>query len=144
MRLEDAGSRSGIFRKPVGRANRPPHELACAIRATALEHAVGACCAERAFERADEGRAGIWRQIAVAAFAIRAQFKHGKSLSKPRPGRIELRPVFLHLARIVAFADAAIEIVLVQALQLGSIERHAEARPIRRLERTIHEPQLAA
>src|SRR5262245_52186535 len=73
LRLELALGRGREFGQLVGRPDRSAHQLAAAVRALAAEHRVGACAAERAFERADPRLGRSRRQIAIAALAIGAK-----------------------------------------------------------------------
>jgi hypothetical protein len=76
FRFEHALARGRKFRKLRRRPDRPPQQLAAAIRAAALQNAFGARAAEGAFERANHRVTRIRRQIDVAAFAARLQQKH--------------------------------------------------------------------
>jgi hypothetical protein len=79
------------------RAPRPRHELPAAIRAAAGQHAVGAACAEGAFEGADARLRRVRRQRSIATLAGRSQFEHDgisedviHMLVQPPPGGPQL------------------------------------------------------
>ena len=62
------------------RPRRPVRQFAAAIGAAIIQR-LGTLCAESAFERADEGTGGLGREIAPAALAIGAHFKHHAAAS---------------------------------------------------------------
>src|SRR5215471_3691180 len=68
--------------QPVGRADRPTHEFAAAVRTAPAEHALGAIAAEGALVGADPRLRRVRRQILVAAFTAGPQFEHRPSLRK--------------------------------------------------------------
>ncbi|GAA0716615.1 hypothetical protein GCM10009105_23190 [Dokdonella soli] len=61
------------------RPARAAFEATAAIRADAVQAAIDAGRAKRAFERADHGIDGIRRQASAAAFAVCAEFEHGST-----------------------------------------------------------------
>ena len=63
------------------RPDRSRAEAAAAVGADASEHAVYAISAEGAFEGADAGLGAVERQVAVAAFAVGAEFEHAAKLA---------------------------------------------------------------
>ena len=71
-----------VAQQAVGRADRPAHEVAAAIRATAGKNAIGAVAAEGAFVGADPRLGRVRRQVAVAQFAVRPQRERHSRLSK--------------------------------------------------------------
>src|SRR3954451_12958659 len=91
-RLDDPPGRSRVAHQPVGRADRAPHQIAATIRTASGQHALGAVAAERALIRADPRLFRVRRQVAVAALAVRTQFKHRP---RPAPPDQSLRPTWL-------------------------------------------------
>src|SRR5690348_18345819 len=65
-----------MLRELFCRPTRTGHHFTAAVRALALEHAIGAGAAKGAFERADDGVSRVWRKIAIAAFAIGTKRQH--------------------------------------------------------------------
>jgi hypothetical protein len=58
------------------RSNRPRHQITTAIRTNPTKHIFRARRAKGALECADAGVRRIWRQIKVAALAVRSQLQH--------------------------------------------------------------------
>ena len=77
VRFELSCGAGGEFLQFGGGADRAGDEFACAVGAYAGEDAVGAGGAEGALEGADAGVAAVRREVAVAAFAVGAEFEHG-------------------------------------------------------------------
>src|SRR5436190_521886 len=66
--------RGGAMSRQGGRQpDRPPHQLATAVRAAPAEQPTRAPATERALERADDRVRRIGRQIAITALAVRAK-----------------------------------------------------------------------
>src|SRR5579863_1491000 len=66
--VDDPAGRGGMPQQAVGRADRPAHQLAAAIRATPGQNALGAVAAEGALIGAYARLDRIGHQVAVAAF----------------------------------------------------------------------------
>ena len=79
----------GRSRMPAEHGRRPDRagsEIASAVWTDSPETLVGALGAERALVGADAGLDAVGRQVAIAAFAIGAQFEHWR---EPRAGWFE-------------------------------------------------------
>lgn len=77
MRLRNSFARRWELSQFFWRPDRPLHKFSAAVRAVpAGQSVVAAIGTESAFERADNGILGIWRQILVAAFAIGFEDQH--------------------------------------------------------------------
>src|SRR3954451_8042184 len=74
--LQHSPGRGGVAQQPLGRADRAPHQLAVAVRASAAKHSLAAIAAECALVGADSRLSTVGRQVAIAAFAVGAQFEH--------------------------------------------------------------------
>jgi hypothetical protein len=70
-----------FFERPY----RPPDKLPAAVRTLAVQEVVGAVPAERAFKATDHCICRVWRQVLVAAFAIRPQLKHPLVSNRKKP-----------------------------------------------------------
>jgi len=99
MVLEYAFGRRGILREKLRWPDGSPHQIASAIRAGTVEFIGGAVAAEGAFECAYHCRSRIRRQISIAIFTVRTNFKHSEGSSSNRVVFKMLIDVILKISR---------------------------------------------
>src|SRR2546423_15586900 len=92
FRFEYPLRRCGILRQHGERPDRAAREIAAAVRAAALQRALDAVVAERAFERTDHRVGRVRPKVAVAAFAVRSQCQH-ECTPLTKPSLIWRRPL---------------------------------------------------
>ena len=79
LRFENTLEAGRILRERCRRPNRAPHEFTTAVRAAHAQFQRRAAGAECAFEAAYPSIAGVGREIAIAALAVRLQDEHSRS-----------------------------------------------------------------
>src|SRR5690349_8575811 len=140
LRLQLPCGRSGVLGQHFRRPDRPPDQLAAAIRAPSCENSFGAALAKGAFEGADAGVLRVGRQVPVAAFAIGTEFEH-RTRASLGSGRSATRLVSRLPAARRRPARALPSGALPRGALAGRLARRALARRLAR--RTRLAPRLA-